>query len=240
MASYDPKAFYDAMSKAYDEKTSTGVWNEMYDRPNVIALIPEANILDVLEVGCGSGGLTKWLVNQEYHVSAFDISPKLLKIAQGKVGAKAKLFVADAAKPLTMVSSNSVDLIISSLVFHYIEDWDPLFKELKRVLRSSGSIVFSTHHPHADWIWCEKENYFTKEMYEETWTIAGHPYLVQYYHRTLMEMFEIFKKNGFYVDELKEPFPLPEVKKIDLKTYEKLTSKPNFLYFRLKKQKIAS
>lgn len=240
MTSFDPKATYDAMALAYAEKNATNVWNAMYDRPNVIALIPDSNILDILEVGCGPGVLTEWLVNQKYHVSAFDISPNLLKIAQNKIGSKANLFLADAAQPLTMIPSDSTDLIISSLVLHYIENWESLFMEFSRILRSDGSIVFSTHHPHADWVWCDKENYFIKELYEETWTIDGKPYPVQYYHRTLMEMFEVFKKASFYVEELKEPFPLAGVKEIDPKAYKKLTSKPNFLYFRLKKHNLSA
>ncbi len=180
MEGYDPKANYDTMAEAYAEKNATSVWNAMYDRPNVISLIPQTDVSDVVEVGCGSGELTKLLVDREYNVTAFDLSPKLLEIAQRKVGSRANLFVADASKPLDMILSQSSDLIISSLVFHYIENWEPLFQEFSRILKTEGTIVFSTHHPHADWIWFGKENYFRKEIYEDSWEIKGKNYPIQY------------------------------------------------------------
>lgn len=137
-----------------------------------------------------------------------------------------------------MIPSKSADLIISSLVFHYIENWEPLFQDFYRILKQTGSIVFSTHHPHADWLWFKKKNYFLKEVYEEVWAIKGKNYPIQYIHRTLSEMFEVFKKTGFIVDELKEPFPLSEAKNLNPKAFIKLTTKPQFLFFRLKKRKI--
>ncbi len=229
------KEIYDAFAAAYAEKSAQGIWNAKYDRPNVIALIPESAITDVVEVGCGAGPLTEYLVNQNYKVTAFDISPKLIDIAPQKLGDRATLYVADASKPLPMIPSQSADLLVSSLVLHYIEDWDALFNEFSRILRPQGVIVFSTHHPHADWLWCEKDNYFQKALYEEMWDVGGKKYPVQYYHRTLMEMFAVFKRAGLYVDELREPFPLPEVQEIDPNAYLTLTTKPRFLYLRLKR-----
>lgn len=230
-----PKDTYDAMAQAYAEKTATSVWNAKYDRPNVIDLIPKSGITDVLEVGCGSGALTEWLVSEKFTVSAFDISPKLVQIVIDRIGTGAIFFVADASQNLPQIPDHSIDLVVSSLVFHYVEDWEALFSEFARILRPTGTIVFSTHHPHADWLWAGKENYFEKDLYEETWSLAGQSHRVQYYHRTLMEMFSVFKQAGFYVDELREPFPLPEVEEIDPEAYHTLTTKPRFLYLRLKR-----
>lgn len=97
MKGFDPKANYDAMAGSYAEKNATSVWNAMYDRPNVMSLIPKTGISHVVEVGCGSGELTKLLLDREYEVTAFDFSPKLLEIAQKNVGSRADLFIADAS-----------------------------------------------------------------------------------------------------------------------------------------------
>ena len=91
------------------------------------------------------------------------------------------------------------------------------------------------HHPHADWLWHNKENYFKKEILEETWTIQEKSFQIRYYHRTLDEIFEIFAKTGFYVDKLLEPFPSPEIKTKNPKDFIILSTKPRFLFFRLKK-----
>lgn len=235
MTSYSPKETYDKMALAYAEKSETSVWNVKYDRPNVISLIPTSGIQDVLEIGCGSGPLTALLLKKGFNVSACDISHELVKIAKERLAEKANIFVADASKDLDAVPDESFDLIVSSLVFHYIEDWESLFCQFSRILRFSGSIVFSTHHPHVDWIWAEKKNYFRKEIYEDKWNVGGKTYKVHFYHRTLMEMFESFRANGFYVDILREPFPLPELEFENPKAYQSLTTEPRFLYFRLKR-----
>ncbi|MCK5184158.1 MAG: hypothetical protein KAQ95_07620 [Candidatus Heimdallarchaeota archaeon] len=84
--------------------------------------------------------------------------------------------------------------------------------------------------------WFNKTNYFKKELYEDSWTIDGKKYPVNFYHRTLANMFAIFRKNGFFVDILLEPFPIPEAKEVDARSYETLLSNPHFLFLRLKKE----
>lgn len=41
----------------------------------------------------------------------------------------------------------SVDLVFSSLTLHFVREWEPLLRELRRVTRPGGSLVFSAHHP---------------------------------------------------------------------------------------------
>jgi SAM-dependent methyltransferase len=39
------------------------------------------------------------------------------------------------------------DLMLSSLVIHYLADWEPTLREFHRVLAPRGRLVLSTHHP---------------------------------------------------------------------------------------------
>ena len=50
-------------------------------------------------------------------------------------------------------------------------------------------------------------------------------------------MYAIFRKFGFFVDVLLEPFPVKEAKEIDPKSYKHLLTNPQFLFLRLKKLK---
>ncbi|MHA1212573.1 MAG: class I SAM-dependent methyltransferase, partial [Candidatus Heimdallarchaeota archaeon] len=209
--------------------------NALYNRPAIITLADDVSNKQVFEVGCGGGSITEWLIEQGASVIACDVSQKMVEYTSKRVGPKAKVIVADISKPIDFLEDNSQDIIIASLVLHYISNWLIVFEEFKRVLKKDGSIVMSIHHPHADWKWHNKSNYFKKELYEDTWTIEGKSYPVKYYHRTLASIFAILKRTGFYVDVLLEPLPVPEARDIDPKSYENLITEPRFLFFRVKK-----
>lgn len=226
---------YDAMGAAYVQKSETSFYNVYYERPNVKALLNNLKDKHVLELGCAGGVLTEWLVTQKAQVTAIDISQVMTHYTQRRIGSQAHIVTADISKPLDFLESASMDVIVASLVLHYIHDWLPVFHEFARVLTDEGEIVISTHHPHADWYWHNRPNYFTTELFEEIWTIDGEIYPITYYHRPLSEMFAVFHDSGFYVDALREPFPLSEAQSEDPDAYRRLTTRPHFLFLRLKK-----
>ncbi|MHA1591420.1 MAG: class I SAM-dependent methyltransferase [Candidatus Heimdallarchaeaceae archaeon] len=232
----NPSEHYDDMGMGYIRKSKQNLHNVYYNNPAIISLVGEVKGKEIFEVGCGGGSITEWLVKEGASVTACDISEQMVKYTKKKLGSKAKVLIADISKPLDFLETNSTDMIIASLVLHYISNWLSVFSEFDRVLKKDGSIVISVHHPHADWKWFDKTNYFKKDLYEDTWTIDGKPYPVSFYHRTLANMFAIFRKFGFFVDVLLEPFPIPEAKEVDARTYETLLSNPHFLFLRLKKE----
>ncbi len=232
----NPSEHYDDMGMGYIRKSKQNLHNVYYNNPAIISLVGEVKGKEIFEVGCGGGSITEWLVKEGASVTACDISEQMVKYTKKKLGSKAKVLIADISKPLDFLETNSTDMIIASLVLHYISNWLSVFSEFDRVLKKDGSIVISVHHPHADWKWFDKTNYFKKDLYEDTWTIDGKPYPVSFYHRTLANMFAIFRKFGFFVDVLLEPFPIPEAKEVDAKNYEHLLKNPHFLFLRLKKE----
>ncbi len=233
----EPERYYDAMGEGYIKKGEKSLFNAYYERPAIKSLLPEVADKNVLEIGCAGGAITEWLVTQGARVIAVDISEEMVKYARERIGSKAEILKADASEPLDFLEPGSVDVVLASLVLHYIWDWFPVFQEFHQVLREDGEVVMSTHHPHADWKWLNNPSYFEKSLLEEIWNVEGEPYKVKYYHRTLMEMFDVFRKSGFYVDVLSEPFPVPEGKSIDSDDYEYLMTKPHFLFMRLRKLK---
>ena len=229
------KKSYDSLAKLYDEKNSSSLANAYYDRPAIISLLPnDLRNKTIVDAGCGSGLLSQYLETKEGQVIAFDYSQELINIAKTRLKTS-KIRVANLENKLDFIENNSIDIIVSSLVLHYIEDLIPVFQEFKRILKNDGCIIFSIHHPHQDWYWFDLKNYFQKVLCEDTWNIDGKKFTVQVYHRTLMEVFEVISLCGFYVEKLLEPAPLPEGQKVDPRFYESLITKPRFLFFRLKK-----
>ena len=51
------------MAVEYDRHNASGAANSYYERPATIALLGEVNGKQVLDVGCGTGPVTEWLVD---------------------------------------------------------------------------------------------------------------------------------------------------------------------------------
>ncbi|MBO0691753.1 MAG: class I SAM-dependent methyltransferase [Acidimicrobiaceae bacterium] len=228
-------AQYDAMGAVYrahnDDPTS---WNTAYERPAMISLLGEVAGRRVLEVGCGPGALTEWLVNHDALVTAMDVSSEMVRLAAERVGDRAQVVRADLGRPLSFVGDHSVDLVVASLVLHYLRDWVPVLGEFRRVLRPEGAVAFSTHHPSMDWQLYSPQDYFAIKRVNDVWTEGDRSFQVSAWRRPLTAMTEDINSAGFLIDRLIEPRPQPELARIDPAADRKLRTQPAFLFFRLR------
>jgi SAM-dependent methyltransferase len=106
---------------------------------NVLALVTGAfpRGVEVLDVGAGRGGLSRKLLDAGYRVRACDLDPQAFAV-QGvecrRVDAGGGLPYADA----------SFELVLAVELVEHIEGHAVLFDEIGRVLRSGGSVLFTT------------------------------------------------------------------------------------------------
>ena len=222
---------YDAMAVEYDRHNSTSGANNYYERPATIALLGEVSGKRVLEVGCGSGPLTEWLVDQGASVVACDVSAAMLEIARSRVGERAELHHHDLAKPLTFIGDASVDVVVASLVFHYLRDWAAPLRELHRVLRPTGSVVMSIHHPAWDWRNHCPEDYFAFIQVSEIWV---EPHTVTFWRRPLTAATDAIREAGFLIDRLVEARPHPDLEERNPSAFHEMTTGPFFMHLRLR------
>lgn len=91
----------------------------------------------VLELGCSSGFLTKYLGK----VTAIDTSEDMLKIAQAK-NPSAKCIYADMFK--MPFKNHSFDKVVTMRVWNHLKEKDlrKAMKETKRVLKTKGYLIF--------------------------------------------------------------------------------------------------
>ena len=94
----------------------------------------------VLELGCGTGELTRRVVPSGGRVVALDLSGDLLVKAQTKVGDCA-VFVRANAQVLPF-PDGVFDVVFGCSVLHHL-DVETALREIHRVLRQGGRLVFS-------------------------------------------------------------------------------------------------
>jgi ubiquinone/menaquinone biosynthesis C-methylase UbiE len=219
------------MAVEYDRHNASGAANCYYERPATIALLGDVNRKQVLEVGCGTGPLTEWLVGHGAEVVACDVSEAMLEIARSRIGDGAELHLHDLAEPLPFLEDATVDLVVASLVFHYLRDWIAPLRELHRVLRPNGSVVMSIHHPAWDWRNHCPEDYFAFLQVSEVWV---KPHAVTFWRRPLTAATDAISEAGFLIDRLVEARPNPELEKQDPSSFQELTTAPCFIHLRLR------
>ncbi len=102
----------------------------------------------VLEIGCGTGLLTRKLLEKypdgEFQIT--DISSRMVERAKSQVNGSAKIdwAVMDGEKPSC---AGSFDLIISNMSFQWFEDAPGAIKKLRQYLMPGGKIFYSVPGP---------------------------------------------------------------------------------------------
>ncbi|PKW16990.1 class I SAM-dependent methyltransferase [Saccharopolyspora spinosa] len=205
--------------------------NAHYDRPAILRLAGDVAGKRVLELGCASGVLTAQLVERGADVLGLDREPRLVELAQQRLGGSARAEVADLERPLDVVPTGGIDVVVASLVLHYIENWAPLLAELRRCLVPGGVLVFSVHHPITGWLLSDRADYHRTELVSEDWDWGGQCVTVTFYRRSLSSIFGSLRKAGFEIDVVDEPRP-GEAANVAPEHVEVLNTQPVFLFVR--------
>lgn len=224
-------AIYRDHAEAYATFAETNLVNASYDRPAILKLAGELDGRRVLELGCAAGGLTARLVQCGAEVLALDREQELIELARQRLGGRARFEVADLEEPLDMVPTSSMDVVVASLVLHYLRDWNPLLAELHRILLPGGLLVFSVHHPITGWSLSDQADYHRTELVHEDWDWDGLRVTAGMYRRPLSEIFGTLRGAGFAIDAVDEPLP-DSVSDGDPHIFNVLATKPVFLFVR--------
>lgn len=232
--SNDPIGDYEHIADDYAEAVDNKPIHVYYERPGTWALLPQQLTgLRVLDVGCGSGWYAEQLVKAGCKVTAIDISARMVELTQQRLQEKAEVIQANIEKPLDFLADNTFDIIIAPLVIHYVEDQHALMKELARVLKSQGLLIFSTHQPHGVFYRFKLKNYFTPQIIHDYW--ASLNITVQYYHHSWHDLSDSLYQAGFIIEKITEPLPQDGLRQ-DPELYQLITTQPWFLFVRAVKK----
>jgi trans-aconitate 2-methyltransferase len=93
----------------------------------------------VLDAGCGSGRVTRLLIDRlpRGRVIAVDAAPSMVEQARAALGDEAEVIHSDLAE---LELGEQVDAVFSNAVFHWVPDHDALFAHLRAALRPGGRL----------------------------------------------------------------------------------------------------
>lgn len=101
----------------------------------------------ILEMGCGTGKNTAWLLEKARSLTAFDFSEGMLARAREKIRSEKVQFRQADLTLSWPVEKGSADLITFNLILEHIADLDHIFREAAAVLRPGGKLFISELHP---------------------------------------------------------------------------------------------
>lgn len=149
----------------------------------------------VLEVGCGTGKNTEWLLQKANCITAIDLSEEMLAKAKAKIQSEKVEFIQANINNEWSFSEKTFDLISFSLVLEHIENLDHIFKEVYKKLNDGGFVYIGELHPFKQYTG-SKARFETEEGLQ----------IVQCYNHHISDFTLSAKKYGFSLAALDEYF----------------------------------
>lgn len=215
---YEDKIFfekYSEMSRSKDGLKGAGEWSELQK------VLPDFRGKRVLDLGCGYGWHCSYAAqNGAESVLGIDISERMLAAAQDKNGHKSIEYRMCAMEDLEF-PDDTFDVVLSSLAFHYVKDFEGIVRKISRWTVPGGNFVFSAEHPvftasgSQDWYYDAAGNilHFPVDNYyyegEREAVFLGERVIK--YHRTLTTYLNTLLINGFELRNIIEPQPPEEM-----------------------------
>jgi malonyl-CoA O-methyltransferase len=111
----------------------------------LLTKVGDVTVQRLLDLGCGTGYSSDHLCARFDTCNYFglDLSKDMLTYASSKHGKDSRYWIAGDAENLPL-SSDSLDLVFSSLAIQWCSDLPKMFSEVCRVLRPGGVFAFST------------------------------------------------------------------------------------------------
>ena len=239
---FDNEIFFDGYKKIRERE---GNANNLFEIPALLSLMPDLEGKRVLDLGCGYGEHCKMFVARgAERVVGIDISHKMLDVARRENSDPKIEYVNMPIEEISRIDG-CFDIVVSSLAFHYIEDFDSLVKSVYALLSDGGVFLFSQEHPlvtaHSGgdrWtknemgekLYMNLSNYGIEGVRETTWFIDN----IKIYHRTFSSIINTLTGAEFAIEQMIEPIPNEAL----LERYPEqrdLFHKPDFLLLRVKK-----
>jgi ubiquinone/menaquinone biosynthesis C-methylase UbiE len=166
-------------------------------------VLAEMEVDNCLEIGCGTGKNTIFLLTKAKQVTAVDFSEEMLAKARQKINANNVQFIqADITNDWTFITKQ-YDLVTFSLVLEHIENLEEIFKKVAAVTHPNSFVYIGELHPF-------KQYTGTKARFD---TAAGQQ-LVTCFNHHISDFTSCAKQYGFNILDIAEYFDADDKKTI--------------------------
>jgi len=181
---------YNAWAHQYDYDI-----NPTRDLDKTVTMESLSNIdfFKVLELGCGSGKNTEWLITKADKLVGLDFSKNMLDQARKKVKTDKVTFINTDLNENWPVNDNSFDLATINLTLEHIETLDHIFNSLFMKLTQGGKCFVCELHP-------IKQLSGSKARFEKN----GDEIALDVFYHSELEYIESAEKAGFNLIVKKE------------------------------------
>ena len=188
----NPQEAYNSWASQYDTNENKTRDLEAKALREVLSTIP---FNSCLEIGCGTGKNTEWLLQKAERLTAVDLSEEMLSKAREKVRSPKVEFVQADINSDWNFTEKKFDLLGFSLVLEHIQNLDHIFEEAFKKLEDRGYLYIGELHPF-------KQYTGSKARFE---TGEG-VHIVQCYNHHISEFIQSAEKNGLKLLQLREWF----------------------------------
>lgn len=183
---------YNEWSKQYD--TNENKTRDLEAKALTIAL-NAFEFKNCLEIGCGTGKNTTYLLSKSKKVIGVDFSEDMLAIAKAKINSDFVEFQQADINKDWRFENNSFDLVTFSLVLEHIKNLDHIFNQISKILKKEGRIYIGELHP-------MKQYSGSKARFE---TESGTQVLECFVHH-ISDFIQTAKKYNFKLESIQEHF----------------------------------
>jgi ubiquinone/menaquinone biosynthesis C-methylase UbiE len=159
------------------------------------ATLADIRFDNCLEIGCGTGKNTVWLMEKANQVTAIDLSEEMLARAKAKINSgRVQFQQADITQPWTF-RSGLYGLVSFSLVLEHIAGLDHIFREAAAALHPGGYVYIGELHPFKQYTG-SKARFDTEEGLQ----------VVECFNHHVADFTQIAKKHGLVLIDINEYF----------------------------------
>lgn len=195
----------EAVDIIMDVKKAYSIWADQYDTNenrtrDLEGIALKATLQDLrfehcLEIGCGTGKNTEFLLTRSKQVTAIDFSSEMLDKAKQKITSGNVQFIQADITADWDFARKGFDLVTFSLVLEHIEDLNDIFKKVSGVASPKALVYLGELHPFKQYSGT-RANFKTGDGLK-TVTCFDH---------NLSDFTEAAKQNGFTIIDIAEYF----------------------------------
>jgi len=239
---FDNQEFFDGYKELRAREVNA---NSLFEIPVLFSMLPDLNDKSVLDLGCGFGEhCVTYVEKGACSVIGVDISENMLEVARRENADPAITYLNMPMEDIDKLDG-PFDVVISSLAFHYVRDFDSLVRKISDLMNPGGIFLFSQENPintthgggdrwtrdkDGNKLYANLKDYSVEGERESKWFVEG----VKKYHRKFSTIVNALADSGFTIEHMVEPAPDEELLR-KYPDYADLKHKPDFLIVRARK-----